>query len=92
MKDGRANELRRFRKSQNILATEHIATQAGFRFGVPPEDTINDAEEAESGTVELTGEYLEDVQRVYWSLAALDASADDYRRPLAEMAMKATGE
>jgi hypothetical protein len=32
----------------------------------------------------MTGEDLKDVQKVYWSLAALKASAADYRRLLAE--------
>src|SRR5271166_5796132 len=42
---------------------------------------------AESGTLEMTDEVLKDVQKVYWSLAALKASAADYRRLLAEVAM-----
>jgi DNA-binding transcriptional regulator YiaG len=44
---------------------------------------------AESGTVEMTDEESREVQRVYWSLAALEASAADYRRLLAEVGMKA---
>ena len=46
-------------------------------------------EAAESGTVEMIEEDLKDVQKVYWALAALEASPGDYRRLLAEMAMKA---
>ena len=46
-------------------------------------------EAAEAGTVEMTGEDLKGVQRVYWALSALEASPADYRRLLAEMPMKA---
>ena len=46
-------------------------------------------ERAESGKLELTGEDLEGVQRVYWALSALEATPADYRRLLAEMPMKA---
>ena len=51
-----------------------------------PADILADAE---AGTVEMTDEVSEKVQRVYWSLSALKASPADYRRLLAEMAMKA---
>jgi len=44
---------------------------------------------AESGTVDMTDEDSREVQRVYWSLSALEASPGDYRRLLAEMEMKA---
>ena len=54
-----------------------------FDPGVLLEDIINDAEGAESGKLEMTGEGLRDVQRVYWSLSALEASPADYRRLLA---------
>lgn len=47
---------------------------------------------AESGTVEMTDEVSEEVQRVYWSLSALEATAADYRRLLADIAMKANGD
>jgi hypothetical protein len=47
-------------------------------------------ERAESGTIEMTGENLEDVQKVYWSLSSLEASPADYRR-LLDISMKASG-
>jgi hypothetical protein len=46
---------------------------------------------AESGTVEMTDEVSKEVKRVYWSLSALEASPADYRRLLADIAMKANG-
>src|SRR5271166_5637364 len=49
-------------------------------------------EAAEAGTVEMTDEDSRDVQRVYWSLAALEASPADYRRLLADIAMKTNGD
>ncbi len=51
-----------------------------------PEDIL---ERAESGKLELTAEYLEAVQRVYWALSALEASPADYRGLLAAMATQA---
>jgi len=53
--------------------------------GVP----VDILEGAESGTVEMTDEVSKEVKRVYWSLSALEATPGDYRRLLAEMAMKA---
>jgi hypothetical protein len=47
---------------------------------------------AESGTVEMTDEVSKEVKRVYWSLSALEASPADYRRLLADIAMKANGD
>ena len=47
---------------------------------------------AEAGTVELTDEVSKEVKRVYWSLSALEASPADYRRLLADIAMKANGD
>ena|SRR5208283_5405786 len=44
---------------------------------------------AESGTLEMTDEVSNEVKRVYWSLSALEATPDDYRRLLDGMAMKA---
>src|SRR5271166_2717701 len=49
-------------------------------------------EAAEADTVEMTDEDSRDVQRVYWSLAALEASPADYRRLLADIAMKTNGD
>ena len=45
-------------------------------------------EAAEAGTVEMTDEVSKEVQRVYWSLSALEASPADYRRLIADIAMK----
>jgi hypothetical protein len=45
---------------------------------------------AEAGTVELTDEVSKEVKRVYWSLSALEASAADYRRLLADISKKAS--
>jgi transcriptional regulator with XRE-family HTH domain len=41
---------------------------------------------AEAGNAEMTEE--DDVQRVYWSLEVLEASAPDYRRLLSKMALR----
>jgi transcriptional regulator with XRE-family HTH domain len=49
-------------------------------------------EAAESGKLEMTGDDLEDAQRVYWSLSALEASPADYRGLLAAMATQASGD
>jgi transposase len=43
---------------------------------------------AESGTVKMTDEVSKEVRRVYWSLSALRASPADYRRLLADIALK----
>ena len=47
---------------------------------------------AEAGTVEMTDEVSKEVKRVYWSLSALEASAADYRRLLADISKKASGD
>jgi DNA-binding transcriptional regulator YiaG len=47
---------------------------------------------AESGTVEMTDGVSKEVQRVYWSLSALEASPGDYRRLLAAMDVKTNGD
>jgi transcriptional regulator with XRE-family HTH domain len=52
----------------------------------------NILEAAESGTLAMIGDDLEDAQRVYWSLPALEASPADYRRLLADIATKASGD
>jgi DNA-binding transcriptional regulator YiaG len=54
-----------------------------------PEDVLR---AAGSGTVEMTNEVSKEVKRVYWSLSALEATPDDYRRLLADIAMKAKGD
>jgi hypothetical protein len=48
--------------------------------------------EAESGTIEMTDEVSKEVQKVYWSLAALEATPADYRRLLKKMAVDSGGE
>ena len=48
-------------------------------------------EAAESGTVEMTDEDSKEVRKAYWALAALEATPADYRRLLADIAMKANG-
>ena len=47
---------------------------------------------SESGTVEMTDEVSKEVKRVYWSLSALEASPSDYRRLLADISKKASGD
>jgi transcriptional regulator with XRE-family HTH domain len=69
-------------REQKELTIEELATLSGLA-----EDVL---ERAEAGTVQLSGDDLEDAQRVYWSLSALEASPADYRRLLADIAMKAS--
>jgi transcriptional regulator with XRE-family HTH domain len=71
-------------REQKELSIEELATLSGLA-----EDVL---ERAEAGTVQLSGDDLENPQRVYWSLAALEASPADYRRLLADIAMKASGD
>ena len=47
---------------------------------------------AESGTAQLSDEDARDVQKIYWSLSALQATPADYRRLLADIAIKANGD
>jgi hypothetical protein len=68
-------------REQKALSINELSTLSGI-----PEDIL---ERAESGELELTGEDLEAVQRVYWALSALEATPADYRRLLGEMAIKA---
>jgi hypothetical protein len=72
---------RRSIREQKELSINELSTLSGI-----PADIL---ERAESGELELTGEDLKYVQRVYWSLSALEATPADYRRLLAEMAMNA---
>jgi ribosome-binding protein aMBF1 (putative translation factor) len=71
-------------REEKGLSIEELSALSGF-----PEDIL---ERAESGKLEMTGEDLKDVQKVYWSLSALEASPADYRRLLADIAMKANGD
>jgi hypothetical protein len=74
------SEMREIRE-QKELSIKELSTLSGL-----PESVL---ERAESGNVEVTDEGSGEVQKVYWSLAALEASPADYRRLLAEMPMKA---
>jgi ribosome-binding protein aMBF1 (putative translation factor) len=64
-------------REQRELSIKELSTISGL-----PEDIL---EAAEAGT-EMTDEDSREVQRVYWSLSALEASPGDYRRLLAAMA------
>jgi hypothetical protein len=46
---------------------------------------------AEAGKVGITDEDSKEVQRVYWSLSALEASPADYRLLIADIATKDGG-
>jgi transcriptional regulator with XRE-family HTH domain len=74
------SSMTQIREQQQITIKE-LSTISGI-----PEDILA---EAESGKLELAGEGLKDVQKVYWALSALEATPDDYRRLLAEMDVKA---
>ena len=71
------SEMREIRE-QRELSIKELSTISGL-----PEDIL---EAAEAGT-EMTDEDSREVQRVYWSLSALEASPGDYRRLLAAMAI-----
>ena len=71
-------------REEKQISVEELSTISGL-----PEDILR---AAESGTVELTDEVSKEVKRVYWSLAALEASAADYRCLLADISMKANGD
>jgi DNA-binding transcriptional regulator YiaG len=75
--------MREIREHKELSINE-LSTLSGF-----PEDILV---AAESGNLAVIGDDLEEAQRVYWSLSALKASPADYRRLLAEMAMKARGD
>src|SRR5271166_2036455 len=71
-------------REQKQISIEELATISGL-----PEDILR---AAESGTVEMTDADSREVQRVYWSLSALEASPADYRHLLAAMPMQASGD
>jgi ribosome-binding protein aMBF1 (putative translation factor) len=77
------SEMREIRE-QKELSIKELSTISGL-----PEAVL---EAAESGTVEMTDEVSKEVQRVYWSLSALEATTDDYRRLLADISKKASGD
>jgi hypothetical protein len=63
---------------QKELSINELSTLSGI-----PEAVL---EAAESDAVEMTDEVSKEVQRVYWSLSAVQGSPADYRRLLGEMA------
>jgi transcriptional regulator with XRE-family HTH domain len=71
-------------RQEKELSLKELSAISGL-----PENIL---EAAESGTVEMTDEVSKQVKRVYWSLSALEASPADYRRLLADFAMKANGD
>jgi hypothetical protein len=71
-------------RGEKQISIKELSTLSGV-----PADIL---ERAESDTVEMTDGDSRDVQRVYWSLAALEASPADYRRILADIAMKTNGD
>jgi ribosome-binding protein aMBF1 (putative translation factor) len=74
------SEMREIREQKELSVGELSALS-----GVPA-DVLR---AAESGTVEMTDEVSEEVQKVYWALSALEASPGDYRSLLADIAKKA---
>src|SRR5271165_6966466 len=71
-------------REEKQVSVEELSTISGL-----PEAVLA---EAESDKLELAGEDLKDVQKVYWALSALEATPADYRRLLADIAMKANGD
>jgi transcriptional regulator with XRE-family HTH domain len=69
-------------RQQKELSINELSTLSGV-----PENIL---EAAESGTLAMIGDDLEDAQRVYWSLSALRATPADYRCLLAAMATQAS--
>ena len=65
------------------LTIEELSLLSGI-----PADIL---EKAESDKLEITGEDLEAVRKVYWSLSALEATAADYRRLLRKFAADSGG-
>ena len=71
-------------REEKQISIKELSTISGL-----PEDVLR---AAESGTVEMTDEVSKEVQRVYWSLSALEGTAADYRHLLTGMATQASGE
>ena len=76
------SSMTRIREEKQI-SIEELSTLSGV-----PSDIL---EGAEAGELEMADKDSREVQRIYWSLSALEASPADYRRLLGEMAMKASG-
>ena len=72
--------MREIRKEKE-LTIEELSTLSGISAEI--------LERAEAGSFEMTDEDSEEMRRVYWSLGALEATPGDYRRLLADIAMKA---
>ena len=72
-----------------IREEKQVSVEELSRISGMPEDILR---AAESGTVEMTDGDSRDVQRVYWSLSALEGTPADYRRLLAAMATQASGD
>ena len=75
-------EMREIRQ-QKELSIGELSTLSGV-----PADIL---EAAESGTVEMTNEVSKEVQRVYWSLSALEATPTEYKLLLKKMAADSGG-
>jgi DNA-binding transcriptional regulator YiaG len=73
----------------DIRGEKQITIGELSRISGMPEDIL---QAAESGTAQLSDEYARDVQKIYWSLSALQATPADYRRLLAAMATQASGD
>jgi transcriptional regulator with XRE-family HTH domain len=71
-------------REQKELSIKELSNLSGV-----PENIL---EAAESDKLAMIGDDLEDVQRIYWSLSAFEATPDDYRRLLAAMATQASGD
>jgi transcriptional regulator with XRE-family HTH domain len=74
---------------REIREQKEISIEELSRISGVPEEILK---RAESGTIELTDEGSREVQRAYWTLAALEATPDDYRRLLADIAVEANAD
>lgn len=74
------SEMREIRERKE-LSIKELSNLSGV-----PADFL---EEAETGTLEMTDEVSKEVKRIYRSLSVVQGSPADYRRLLAEIAMKA---
>jgi len=71
-------------REEKQITIKELSTISGI-----PEDIL---ERAESGTAEMTDEVSKEVKRVYWALSALEATPDDYKLLLKNMAVDSGGE
>ena len=77
------SEMRATREQKQISIKE-LSTISGL-----PESVLN---AAEAGTVDMTDEDSREVRKAYWALSAVESTPADYRRLLADIAMKANGD